>query len=79
MAQPFNILRSHCSLLTDPALREQVQAHTSDDGQTDSILRSIGRFGDDLSIRSFEMTPVARRSSYHRTSASASWTVRAVR
>ena len=77
MTQPFNLPRSRCSLLSDPALRREIQSHTGNETETSSILRSIERFGDDLSIRYYEMTPTARRAHFH--SASASWTVRAVR
>jgi hypothetical protein len=77
MAQPFNIPRTRCSLPPDPALRDEIQAHTDNATETSSILRSIERFGNDLSIRYYELTPTVRRSHFH--SASASWTVRAVR
>ena len=77
MTQPFNLPRSRCSLLSDPALRREIQSHTGNETETSSILRSIERFGNDLSIRYYEMTPTARRA--HSQSVSASWSVRAVR
>jgi hypothetical protein len=77
MAQPFNLPRSRCSLLSDPALRREIQSHTGNETETSSILRSIERFGHDLSIRYYELTPTVRRAHVH--SVSASWSVRAVR
>ena len=76
MAQPFQISRSRCSVLSDPSLRREIQAHTESEAETSSILRSIGRFGNDLSIRYYELTPVVRRRPQ---GASSSWTVRAMR
>lgn len=77
MAQPFQIPRSRCALLSDPALRQEIQSHTGNEAETSSILRSIERFGNDLSIRCYELTPTPRRTHHH--PASASWSVRAVR
>lgn len=77
MAQSFNLPRARCSLLSDPALRQEIQSHTGNETETSSILRSIERFGNDLSIRYYELTPTAHRARFH--SVSASWTVRAVR
>lgn len=74
---PFNIQRSRCAVLTDPELRAEIFSHTRSEAETTSILRSIGRFGDDPSVRYYELTPVTGRSR-HRF-ASAAWTVSAVR
>ena len=77
MAHPFTLPRARCALLSDPDLRQEIQSHTDNVMETSSILRSIGRFGHDLTIRYYELTPTARRAHFH--SGSASWTVRAVR
>lgn len=78
MADSFFIARTRCSALSDPDLREEIQSHTSSDAETSSILRSLERFGEDVSVRYYEMTPRPGRRTYHATSA-VSWTVRAVR
>ena len=78
MSSPFSIPRGRCSILSDPTLRAEIQSHTGNPEETASILRSIGRFGEDVSIRSYEMTPVTGRRGYH-TTVACSWTVRAVR
>jgi hypothetical protein len=78
MAHSFSLNRSHVSVLSGPALREEIQAHTGNEEETSSIIRSLGRFGEDGSIRFYEMTPMPTRRAYHASSAS-SWTVRAVR
>lgn len=78
MAQSFFIPRSRCSDLSRPDLREEIQSHTGSDAQTSSILRSLERFGQDKSIRYYEMTPTAVRRLY-RTVPTFAWTVRAVR
>lgn len=75
--RPFSIQPSRCAVLTDPTLRAEILAHTRSEEEATSILRSIGRFGDDPSVRYYELTPVTGRSRYH--VASASWTVSAVR
>lgn len=78
MADSFSIPRSRCSVISDPALLDEVRAHTDSDAEATSILRSIERFGGDASIDYYEMTPVASRRTYHGAKAQ-SWTVRAVR
>lgn len=75
--QPFSLNRSRCAVLTDPNLRAEILVHTRSEVETTSILRSIGRFGDDHTVRYFDVTPVPRRGT-HRI-APAAWTVSAVR
>lgn len=74
----FSIARTRCSALSDANLREEIHAHTGSDTETSSILRSLQRFGGDLSIRYYEMTPTPSRRIHRATSAFA-WTVTAVR
>ena len=78
MATSFTIQCSRCAVLTDPTLRGEIQARTDSDAETSSILRSIGRFGHDASIRYYEVTPVPLRRTFQ-TPAGFSWTVTAVR
>ncbi len=78
MPTSFSITRSRCSVLSDPSLRQEIHAHTGSDAETSSILRSLDRFGQDISIRYYELTPTPARRTYRPTSAFA-WTVRAVR
>ena len=78
MASAFSIPRARCSVLADPTLRTEIQSHTGSHAETSSILRSIERFGEDTSIRYYEMTPETGRRVYHLTQV-CSWTVRAVR
>jgi len=74
----FTILRSRCGVLTDPTLRNEIQGRTGSDAETSSILRSIGRFGQDSSIHYYELTPTPSRRTYQ-TTPGFSWTVTAVR
>jgi len=78
VATSFSIARSRCSALPAATLRAEIQSHTGNDAETSSILRSLERFGDDASIRYYEVTPTAGRRTYHAAAAS-TWTVRAVR
>jgi len=78
VATSFTIPCSRCAVLTDPSLRGDIQAHTGSDAETSSILRSIGRFGHDASIRYYEMTPVPARRTFQ-IPAGFFWTVTAVR
>ncbi len=78
MPTPFSIPGSRYSGTTDPALRQEIQRHTGNDGETSSILRSIARFGGDSGIRSYEVTPKPRQGNRH-DPRTLSWTVRAVR
>lgn len=78
MAESFSIARSRCSVLSDPALREEIMAHTGSEAETSSILRSLERFGTDASAHAFEITPVVGRRTHHDPRALA-WVVRAVR
>jgi len=78
VATSFTIPFSRCAVLTDPTLRGEIQARTESDAQTSSILRSIGRFGHDASIRYYEVTPVPTRRTFQ-IPARLSWSVTAVR
>lgn len=78
MQSSFSIARSRFSSLSDDTLRAEIQSHTGSDDETSSILRCLERFGDDLSIQYYEMTPRASRQVFHVASRS-SWTVHAVR
>ncbi len=78
MPTNFSIPRSRCAVLSDPILRQEIQARTGSDAETTSILRSLGRFGHDASVRYFEMTPIPSRRMYQATPGFA-WTVTAVR
>lgn len=78
MSHAFTIARSRCSVLSDPALREEIRRHTGTDGEASSILRSLERFGGDSSIRYFEMTPQQSRRTYGQPHLVA-WSVTAVR
>jgi hypothetical protein len=74
----FSLARSRCSVLSDPALRDEIRTHTGSDSETSSILRSLGRFGHDATVRYYELTPTPSRRTYQPTAAFA-WTVKAVR
>lgn len=78
MSHAFTIARSRCSVLSDPALVEEIRRHTETDGEVSSILRSLQRFGGDSSIRYFEMTPTESRRNYGRHRL-VTWSVTAVR
>jgi hypothetical protein len=78
MPNSFSIAGARFSNLSDSALRDEIGSHTSSEEETSSILRSLRRFGDDLSIRYFEVTPARSRHSRQPTSA-LTWSVRAVR
>lgn len=78
MSHPFTIARSRCSVLSDPALLEEIRRHTETDGEASSILRSLERFGGDGSIRYFEMTPKQGRRNQGQHPVVA-WSVTAVR
>ena len=60
------------------AIRSFVRERTDSEAETDSITRSIERYGVDGSIEYFEITPAPNRLGL-RTSRAAAWTVRAVR
>lgn len=78
VTDPFSIPRSRCSAVSDPLLRDELLARTGSDEEASSILRSIERFGNDLSIDYYEMTPIPTRRTYH-SAKTVGWTVRAVR
>lgn len=78
MTTSFFITRSQCSDLAKPELRNEIHSHTGSEAETSSILRSLERFGQDKSIRYYEMTPKPVRRLYH-TVPTFAWTVRAVR
>lgn len=77
MAQSFSLARYRCAVITDPALREEIEGYTDSADATSRILSSIDRFGVDPSIDRYEMTPQQNRSS--RAGGRVTWTVRAVR
>ena len=77
MTQSFSLDRYRCAVITDPALREEIQGYTGSAAATSRILSSIERFGSDPSIERYEMTPQQQRVS--RAGAGVTWTVRAVR
>ncbi len=78
MANPFTISGSRCTVVGDPALRNEILTHTGSSEEASAILRSLERFGGDSSIRYFEMTPKTARREYRGPRAMA-WTVHAVR
>ena len=78
MSYSFTIARSRCSVVSDPALLEEIRGHTESDEEASSILRSLERFGGDPSIRHFEMTPKPSRRTYRDASA-VTWSVTAMR
>lgn len=78
MPSSFSIALARFSTLSDSALRKEIGSYTGNDAETSSILRSLRRFGGDLSIRYFEVTPRPSRRTRQPTSAF-TWSVRAVR
>ena len=78
MPQSFSLARYRCAVISDPTLRDEIQAHTESTVATDRILRSIDRFGSDASIQRYEMTPKATQR-VSRSADAVGWTVRAVR
>lgn len=78
MSRSFSIPRSRCAVLSDPGLREEIRAQTGSDSETDSILRSLERFGGDGSIHFYEVTQKPGRRMQNMAKACA-WTVHAVR
>lgn len=61
----------------EPSLPADIRARTGSDAATAGILRSIERFGTDLSILRYEVSPKA--STRMIKGAAVAWTVRAVR
>jgi hypothetical protein len=78
MASSFSIPGSRISSASGTALLDELRAHTGNDEEAESILRSIERLGEDPTIRHYEMTPITSPRSYRGASAVA-WSVRAVR
>jgi len=78
MPNSFSIARARFSTLSDSTLHEEIGSHTGNDAETASILRSLRRFGEDLSISYFEVSPTPSRRSRQPTSLF-TWSVRAVR
>ena len=78
MPSSFSIARTRFSNLSDSTLREEIGYHTGNDAETSSILRSLSRFGEDLSIRYFEVMPTPSRRTRQLTP-TFTWSVRAVR
>ena len=77
MSRSFWIDRSDFEAVSDPALLNEVRAHTGTDGEAESILRSIERLVGDPSISRFEMTPMKPRPSSRTTHVD--WSVRPLR
>jgi hypothetical protein len=78
MPDTFYVDRHRCANLNDPILREELQRHTDSEGEVESILRSLARFGTDPSIRDFRVSPTA--AGWNRRAArTAVWQVRANR
>jgi hypothetical protein len=77
MDQSFSLAQHRCTVVSDPALREEIQARTENAIATTRILSAIDRFGSDPSIVRFEMTPKTHMSQRPRDRVS--WSVRAVR
>jgi hypothetical protein len=73
----FSIIRVEHSDGSANGMQQEIQSHTGDAGATESILRSIERFGHDASILSYEIIPQSRARTRH--TGQAAWTVRAVR
>ena len=78
MPNAFSLAHSRCTQVSDPALREEILAHTGSDAATSAILRSIERFAGDASIQRFEMTPKPHGRN-HRSPMPVAWSVHAVR
>ncbi|NNM06746.1 MAG: hypothetical protein HKO65_16750 [Gemmatimonadetes bacterium] len=78
MPSSFSITRARFLTLSDSTLREEIDYNTGSDAETSSILRSLRRFGEDLSIQYFEVTPTPSRRTRQLTPTFA-WSVRAVR
>ena len=78
MPSSFSIARARFSTLSDSTLREEIDYYTGNDAETSSILRSLRRFGEDLSIRYFEVTPTPSRRTRQLTP-TFTWSIRAVR
>ena len=78
MPNPFSIARARFSTVSDSTLREEIDYHTGNDAETSSILRSLRRFGEDLSIRYFEVTPTPSRRT-RQLRPTFTWSIRAVR
>jgi hypothetical protein len=80
MADSFSISGSR---ITDTSagpgedVREEIRSHTSTDEEVSSILRSIGCYGGDPSIRRYDVAPTGRQrlNGEGRTA----WSVRAIR
>lgn len=78
MPYSFTISSSRLSSSSPPDLRSEINRHTGSDVETSSILRSIERFGGDLTIDRYDIDPAPARGT--RTGPSrVSWTVRARR
>jgi hypothetical protein len=78
MHEAFSLAPSRCAVISDPALRAEIDAHTGSPEATAKILRSIERFGVDPSVLRFEMNP-RKENRTIRSTETVSWTVHAVR
>ena len=77
MSDHFTLKKSSGARVSNPELREEIQAHTGNDEATSGILRSIDRYGDDASILRYEISRKTN-SRAHRQGGAAAWSVRAV-
>jgi hypothetical protein len=78
LPQDFSLVPQRCAVLTDPALRTELENKTGSADAASGILRSISRFGSLEGILRFELTPRAGTRNMHTKTATA-WTVRAIR
>lgn len=74
----FSISRSRRTDLSQGDLQREIQRHTGNVSETDSIMRSMDRFGPDDTIHSYEMIPRPRQRTV-RAGPDSTWTVRALR
>jgi hypothetical protein len=78
VSESFIISRSVYSASSADQLQQEIQAQTGNASATESILRSMERFGQDDSIRRYEINQQVRVRGRHGM-AQGAWTVRAVR
>jgi hypothetical protein len=76
--EPFSLSPSRCAKISDPKLREEIEAHTQSSEATSKILRSIERFGIDPSILRYDMNPKKQMRTFQNKETVA-WAVHAVR
>jgi hypothetical protein len=76
--QAFSLSPARCKVISDPKLREEIQAHTGSTDATAKILRSIERFGTDPSILRYDMNPKPQNRTV-RSTETVAWAVHALR